>query len=105
MDDEQKKNEFYYESRKQRKITKDEEEFTEDACKISSDSSDHMDDFEPEVLSDPDNEKKKDKRKVGRRHRTDVDMADLHEDEQTGGDIIFIDNLPNSYAEIRALLE
>jgi len=74
--------------------------------KVESDSDiGPMDILEPEVLSDPDNSKKKEKKKTyGRKHRSDVEMADLHEDEQAG-DTIYIDNLPNSPAEIKLLLE
>ena len=64
-----------------------------------------MDLLEPEVLSDPGNSKKKDKKKgYGRKHRSDVEIADLHDDEQAG-DTIYIDKLPNGATEIRLLLE
>ena len=74
--------------------------------KVDSDSDvGPMDLLEPEVLSDPDNSKKKEKKKgYGRKHRSDVEMADLHDDEQAG-DTIYIDNLPNTPTEIRLLLE
>ena len=77
----------------------------------ASDSDAPMDELEPEVLSDPD-DKGGDKRKAkaknkktqqSRKHRSSIEKADLHADEQAG-DTIYIDNLPNDPHQIRAML-
>ncbi len=57
-----------------------------------------MDDLEPEQLEDPQEAKKK---PVGRKHRSEVEQADLHYDEQVGL-TIYIDNLPNHPDDIVA---
>lgn len=63
-----------------------------------------MDDLEQEVLSDPENSKNVLRKAQGRKHRSEIEQADLHDDEQDG-ETIFIDNLPNSKKEISEMLE
>jgi hypothetical protein len=55
-------------------------------------------------LSDPENSKNVLRKAQGRKHRSEVEQADLHDDEQDG-ETIFIDNLPNSKKEISEMLE
>ena len=64
-----------------------------------------MDDLEPEHISDgEDSNKKKDKESKGwsRKHRTEVQDANLEGDEQE--ETVFIDNLPNDEIQIKAML-
>ena len=66
-----------------------------------------MDDLEPEHISDGEEEsrKKSDKeftKGYSRRHRTDIEDAQLEGDEQE--ETVFIDNLPNDEIAIKAML-
>ena len=89
----------------------EESEYAEDDDGIeNADESDEapLDDLEPENIVDPVEEAKaknkaKNERKVAsRRHRTDVEEANLIGDEQE--ETVFIDNLPNDEHGIRAML-
>jgi hypothetical protein len=77
---------------------------------IENEDSDHdapMDDLEPEQLEieDESSAKKKaskSKQNFSRRHRTEVDEANLSGDEQDA--TVFIDNLPNDEQGIKSML-
>ena len=65
-----------------------------------------MDDLEPENIEeqffDAQKEKKKPEKAISRRHRTEVDEANLAGDEQE--ETVFIDNLPNDEQGIKSML-
>ncbi len=63
------------------------------------------DELEPELLADPveDNGAKR-KPDFMRKHRSEVETADLEDDEKAG-DTIFIDSLPNSTRDIKEMLK
>lgn len=66
-----------------------------------------LDECEPEELESEEGSRRKSKanekaKKYSRRHRTEVEEADLQGDEQE--ETIFIDNLPNEEHEIRCML-
>lgn len=89
----------------------EESEYAEDDDGIeNADESDEapLDDLEPENIVDPveeakaKNKAKNEKKVASRRHRTDVEEANLIGDEQE--ETVFIDNLPNDEHGIRAML-
>ena len=64
-----------------------------------------MDDLEPEQIEDPQDAMQQIKKKAaGRRHRSEVDCADLGDDEQNGL-TIWLDKLPNHTQDILAEIE
>ena len=95
---------------RKRTIDDDYEEKVEDEGVEGEDSDEEapMDDLEPEHISDDEEESRK--KKSGkestkgwtRRHKTDVDDAQLEGDEQE--ETVFIDNLPNDEISIKAML-
>ena len=65
-----------------------------------------MDDLEPELIEKEEKPSivKATKSQHMRKHRTEVETADLHDDEQKGT-TIYIDNLPNHPDDIREMIE
>ena len=66
-----------------------------------------LDDLEPEHISDEEDESRKKKSKesskgFSRKHRTEIDDAQLENDEQE--ETVFIDNLPNDEMNIKLML-
>ena len=66
-----------------------------------------MDDLEPEHISDEEDESRKKKSKesskgFSRKHRTEIEDAQLENDEQE--ETVFIDNLPNDEMNIKLML-
>jgi len=76
-----------------------------DAIEEDDEEDARMDDLEPEQIDTVDQKaaaKKKQATPHSRRHRTEVEEADLAGEEQE--ETVFIDNLPNEEQDIRSML-
>lgn len=90
------------------------EEFKGNERDVSDEEDDPMDELEPESLEDQAGHDTESKRKIkaaekakmqqnSRRHRTEVDEANLSGDEQE--ETVFIDNLPNDEIGLKKMLK